>query len=115
MIARLLLDEMYPPTLAHALRDKGHDVIAVAESAELAGGDDATVLDAATADGRCLVTENVRDFAVLVRYSRHAGVLFVHARRWPRTRAGLHTLADALHDALSADRLPGPEDIRWLC
>ncbi|MGH4015115.1 MAG: DUF5615 family PIN-like protein [Pseudonocardiaceae bacterium] len=114
MTVRLLLDEMYPPTLADALRDKGHDVIAVAASVELAGSDDVAVVDAVTADGRCLVTENVRDFAVLVRYTRHAGVLLVHARRWPRTRAGLHTLADALHDALSGDRLPGPDDIRWL-
>lgn len=27
MIVRLLLDEMYRPTLADALRDKGHDVV----------------------------------------------------------------------------------------
>jgi len=78
------------------------------------GSDDVTVLDAATADGRRLVTENVRDVAVLVRYTRHAGVLLVHARRWPRTRAGLHTLVDTLHAALSGDRMPGPDDIRWL-
>ena len=50
--------------LADMLRDKGHDVRAVAASAELAGADDATVLGPATADGRCLLTENVRDFAV---------------------------------------------------
>jgi len=41
--ARLLLDEIYPPALADALRDKGHDVIAVAASVELAGSDDVTV------------------------------------------------------------------------
>ncbi len=111
MTVRLLLDEMYPPTLADALHDKGHDVAA---SAEFAGGDDATVLNAATGDGRCLVTGNGRDFAVLVRHTSHAGVLFVHARRCPRTRAGLPTLADALHDAVSEGRLPGPGDIRWL-
>lgn len=76
-----LLDEMYPPMLADALHDKGHDVLAIAASAELVGSDDATVLDVATGDGRCLVTENVRDFAMLVRHTSHAGVLFVHARR----------------------------------
>jgi hypothetical protein len=58
--------------------------------------------------------ENVRDFAVLVRHASHAGVLFVHARRWPRTRAGPHRLADALHDAISAGRVPGVNDIRRL-
>ncbi|MGH3898352.1 MAG: DUF5615 family PIN-like protein [Pseudonocardiaceae bacterium] len=114
MTVRLLLDEMYPPALADALHDKGHDVIAVAASAELAGSDDATVLDVATGDGRCLVTENVRDFAMLVRHTSHAGVLFVHSRRWPRTKAGVPTLADALHNAISEGRVPGPGDIRWL-
>lgn len=114
MIARLLLDEMYPPTLADALRDKGHDVIAVAASAELVGSADVTVLNAATADGRCLVTENVRDFTVLVRHTSHAGVLFAHARRWPRTRAGLHALATGLHDTIAGRRVPGRDDVRWL-
>jgi hypothetical protein len=28
--------------------------------------------------------------------------------------AGLHTLADTLHSAVSEGRLPGPGDIRWL-
>lgn len=114
MTVRLLLDEMYPPTLAGVLHDKGHDVLGVAASAELVGSDDATILDVATADGRCLVTENVRDFAMLVRHTSHAGVLFVHARRWPRTRAGLRTLVEALHNAVSEGHLPGPGDIRWL-
>lgn len=114
MTVRLLLDEMYPPKLADTLRDKGHDVIAIAASVEFVGSDDATVLDIATGDGRCLVTENVRDFAMLVRHTSHGGVLFVHARRWPRTRVGLHRLADALHDAISRDRIPDRDDVRWL-
>ena len=71
MTVRLLLDEMYPPLLAAMLRDMGHDVAAVAASAELAGAADAAVLDAATTDDRCLLTENVRDFAVLARYTTH--------------------------------------------
>jgi putative NADH-flavin reductase len=112
--ARLLLDERYPPALAQALRDKGHDVEAVAASAELVGADDATILDAATADRRCLVTENVRDFAVLVRHTSHPGVLFANARRWPRTVTRLNKLANALHEAISDDRLPGPDDTWWL-
>lgn len=58
--------------------------------------------------------ENVRDFLVLVRQTSHAGVLLVHARRWPRTRAGLPMLANALHNTISAGHLPGPGDIRWL-
>ena len=42
---------------------------------ELADADDATVLDAATSDGCCLLTENVRDIAVLARHTAHAGLL----------------------------------------
>jgi predicted nuclease of predicted toxin-antitoxin system len=111
---RLLLDEMYPPALAKTLRDKGHDVRAVAALAELVGRDDPAILEAATATGRCLVTENVRDFAVLVRHAGHAGVLFVTAGRWPRTRSGLPRLANALHEAISDGAVPGANEVRWL-
>lgn len=114
MTVRLLLDEMYPPALAETLRDKGNDVLAVAATAELVGRDDTAVLEAAAAAGRCVVTENVRDFAVLARYTRHAGILFVTAARWPRTRSGLPKLANALHDAISEGAVPRVNDIRWL-
>jgi hypothetical protein len=112
--ARLLLDEMYPPLLADILRDKGHDVRAVAASVELAGADDATVLDAAAADDRCLLTENVRDFAVLARYTTHAGLLFANSRRWPRTRDGIARLAAVLRDMINNGTLPGQGGTRWL-
>ncbi len=114
MTARLLLDEMYPPLLADILRDKGHDVRAVAASVELAGADDATVLDAAAADDRCLLTENVRDFAVLARYTTHAGLLFANSRRWPRTRDGIARLSAVLHDMITNGTMPGQGETRWL-
>ena len=114
MTVPLLLDEMHPPALAQMLRDKSHDVVAVAASADLAGTDDGTVLDFAAGEGRCLVTENVRDFAVLARQGSHAGVLFVSARRWPRTRVGIVRLAAALHEALERDRIPRRDEVAWL-
>lgn len=115
MTGRLLLDEMFPPALADALRDKGHDVVSVAASADLVGCDDETALDATKADGRCLVTENVRDFALLTRHATdHSGVLFVNGRRWPRTRAGMHRLTDALHRAITQEEIPGINAARWL-
>ncbi|GAB3454832.1 DUF5615 family PIN-like protein [Actinophytocola sediminis] len=114
MTVALLLDEMYPHTLALTLLDKGHDVTAVASTVELVGRDDQLVLEAATADGRCLVTENVRDFTILARYARHGGILFVATGRWPRTRPGIPRLANALHEALSTGRVPGQDDIWWL-
>ncbi|HEX2297500.1 MAG TPA: DUF5615 family PIN-like protein, partial [Pseudonocardiaceae bacterium] len=56
MIVRLLLDEMYPPALSR----QGHDVVAVAATADLVGLDDATILQTATSDERRLITENIR-------------------------------------------------------
>ena len=114
MTVRLLLDEMYPPALADRLCQYGHDVVAVAARADLVGLDDAAVLEAATVEERCLVTENVRDFAVLIRQVCHGGVLFVHGQRWPRTRTGIPRLATALDHALAEKRVPGPDNIAWL-
>jgi hypothetical protein len=114
MTSRLMLDEMYPPALAKMLCDRGHDVVAVAGMPELAGSPDEAVLDAATRDGRCLVTENVRDFAVLARYTGHGGMLFVSAERWPRTPAAIKRLADALSQVMVGARAPGPGEVGWL-
>ncbi|MGH4010420.1 MAG: DUF5615 family PIN-like protein [Pseudonocardiaceae bacterium] len=113
-MVRLLLDEMYPPTLADALRDKGHGVIAVAASAELAGSDDATVLDVATGDGRCLVTETYGTSrcwcatpAMPAFCSFTPGDGRGPGRACTRSRM-------PLHNAVSEGHLPGPGDIRWL-
>lgn len=114
MTAHLLLDEMYPPALAALLRAQGHDVLAVAGHPDLAGSPDEAVLDAAASDGRCLVTENIRDFAVLARQARHGGLLFVDARRWPRTPAAMKRLADGLGQTVTAGRIPGPGGVGWL-
>jgi Domain of unknown function (DUF5615) len=114
MTWHLLLDEMYPPALARAISDRGHDVLAVAALADLAGSPDEAVLAAASAAGRCLVTENVRDFAVLIRHVHHQGVLFVNAQRWPRTPGGIKRLAEALDQAIRAGHIPGQGEARWL-
>lgn len=109
-----MLDEMYPPALAGMLSDRGYDVVAVVAMPELAGSPDEAVLDAATSRGRCLVTENVRDFAVLARHSTHGGLLFVSAERWPRTPAAIKRLADALGQAMATGGVPGPGEVGWL-
>lgn len=114
MTVRLLLDGMYPPILADTLCRDGHDVVPVVALPDLVGLDDRAVLEAATVDDRCLVTENIRDFAILARQTRHSGVLFVHGQHWPRTRQGIRRLVTALDRAIADGRVPGPDDVGWL-
>ena len=61
---RLLLDEMYAPTIAGQLRVRGHDVASVhdPEYRTLERKPDEEVWAAAIAADRVLVTENVQDF-----------------------------------------------------
>ena len=58
---KLLLDEMYPATLAEQLRARGHDVVSIHDPdyRRLEGAPDAEVFAAAVAETRVLVTENV--------------------------------------------------------
>jgi len=53
---KLLLDEMWAPAIAAALRDQGHDVVAVAERHDLRGMPDAAIFDAVLAEGRAIET-----------------------------------------------------------
>jgi hypothetical protein len=115
-VTGLLLDEMYPPALAQQLRTSGHDVVAVLDvEVGLAARTDEDVLTWADRNGRCIVTENVGDFARLAQQGfRHSGLVLVSSRRFPRTANGLHRLATALEALLSAGELPGRDGITWL-
>jgi hypothetical protein len=112
----IVLDEMYPPTLARRLRTDGRDVVAVLDvEVGLASKSDEDVLTWAARHNRCVVTENVSDFARLAQQDvPHCGLIFVYGRRFPRTAAGLHRIGDALGKLLSEDRLPGNDGIIWL-
>jgi predicted nuclease of predicted toxin-antitoxin system len=104
----ILLDEMYPPALAQRLRDSGHDVLAVLDvEVGLASISDDDVLAWAARNNRCVVTENVSDFARLAALGvQHAGIVFVSAQRFPRTAKGLVRLGHALEAVLAAKQLP---------
>lgn len=99
---RFLLDEMHTPTAAERLRFLGVDAVAVVERPEWAGLADEELLRVAAADRRVLVTENVKDFAVIARRwaatgTAHGGLVFTHPRRFPRAASGhARRLADAL-------------------
>ena len=87
---KLLLDEMHAPAVAARMRHGGHDALAVKERADLIGLADEDLLRAAKADGRAVVTENIKDFALHHRRISasglsHSGMVFTHARRFPRS------------------------------
>jgi len=92
---RLLLDEMYPATLAEQLRARGHDVVSVhdADYSHLEGAPDAEVFAAAIADDRALLTENVADFRRLKTDALGSDapcprIIFTTNRQFPRGQAG---------------------------
>ncbi len=100
--ARLVHDEMFSPTIAAALRDLGHDVVAVAERAELRTMNDEEVFAWAISQGRWLVTENVKDFRpILLRALQAdaitAGIVYTSNRSFPRSRKNPGPLVQALH------------------
>ncbi|MGH8881545.1 MAG: DUF5615 family PIN-like protein [Stackebrandtia sp.] len=95
---RFLLDEHYPAWLADDLVADGIDAVALnAHRPELRGVDDRRVLEAAIAEGRVVVTEDVTTFsAAITAVPEHLGVVYCHHARFPRTRPGLNRLGKAL-------------------
>lgn len=95
---RFLLDEHYPGWLADELATDGLDAAAlITHRPELRGVDDRRVLEAAVAEGRVIVTEDVTTFsAAIAAVPNHLGVVYCHHARFPRTRLGLNKLRKAL-------------------
>jgi hypothetical protein len=115
----LLLDEMHAPVVAAALRDRGHDVVAVADQDDLRALTDAELFRWAAEHDRRIVTENVKDFAPLLRRAdelgqRVARMLFTSSRTFPRTRRNPGPLVDALDAWLRASRDTEPPVEDWL-
>ena len=92
---KLLLDEMISWRIAAELRTAGHDVVAVKrDRPELEQQPDGTILEAAIAERRAVVTNNVRDFRVahervLAHGGTHYGVIYTFDSSLPRNRAAL--------------------------
>ena len=110
--ARLLLDEMFSPAIAAELRQRGHDVIAVADRPDLRAKSDEEIFAWASAERRWLLTENVKDFRpIMLRVfstgSPGCGLLFTSSRAFPRSRKNPGPLINALHAWLT-DGPPAP-------
>ena len=97
---RILVDEMYPPAVAEALRAAGIEATTVA-GLGLAGASDPEVFAAAVAGGYAVLTENVADFARIAAEHtaagrRHSGVLIALSGRFTRRPGGLQPLLAAV-------------------
>lgn len=101
---RFMLDEHYPGWLAEDLAADGINAVALtAHRPALRGVDDKRVLEAAVAERRVVVTEDVSTFgAAVFLIPNHLGIVYCHHARFPRTRPGLERLRKALV-ALAAD------------
>src|ERR1044072_876525 len=112
---------MYSPAIAEGLRERGHDAVSVHDRPELAATSDAALLEAMRAEGRVVVTNNVRDFApiaqaLLQRGSALPGLVFTNDRSLPRTSATIGAFVELLDGLLvehaADDAIPGT--VRWL-
>lgn len=119
---KLLVDEMWPATLAEELRRRGHDVVAVGERPDLAHRSDDAIFAHAAKEGRVVFTENVPDFVplatgVLSTGGTFPGLLLTSNAAWPRGNP--RTLGRAVH-VLDAFLAAHPSDtalqgrIEWL-
>ncbi len=86
-------------------------MIAVVETPDLISLSDEEVLSAATEQGRCMVTANVRDFVTLSgRWARtgrvHAGIVYVVTAAFPQHRSYVGGLVRSLDAAISSGQIP---------
>jgi hypothetical protein len=97
---KILVDEMYPATVAEALRVTGIDASTVTDL-RLAGASDLEVFGAAVVSGCAVLTENLGDFTRIaaehsIAGAHHNGLIIALSSRLSRRPAGVPTLVDAV-------------------
>jgi hypothetical protein len=104
---KLLLDEHLSPEIARQLRERGHDVIAVGERADLRGRSDRVHFASLPAEQRAIVTRDLPDFRpLLAEHMRRAGKTYgivCVPGRFPLSRDGIGRLVRALDALLLAN------------
>jgi predicted nuclease of predicted toxin-antitoxin system len=115
---KALLDEQLSPRIAELLRHRGHDVQAVIERRDPAGRTDRLILEAAAAEERVVITNNVKDFRPLAaqrlaRGESHAGLILLPSSR-TRTRAAVEMLAEAIDQILREHPYGLAATERWI-
>ncbi len=101
---KALLDEQLSPQIAALLRQRGYDILSVADRTDLAGRSDRIILEVASSELRAVVTNNIKDFRPLAadrlaRGQAHGGLILLPSSR-TRTRAAVTALADAIESVL---------------
>ena len=103
---KLLLDEMFSPAIAHALRARGHDVEAIKEHQDWIGLSDRDVMALARREQRAIVTDNLRHVrplhAELITPGNagHVGFVFV-STTYRQTKADIGRIITALEAKLA--------------
>jgi Domain of unknown function (DUF5615) len=111
---KLLLDEMLSPVIAQLLRDRGHDVQAIAGAPQHGALSDRDVMSVARAEGRAVVTDNLVDFrplhheAVAPGGPGHWGIVFMPGN-YRRSKADTGRIVEALEAKLV--EFPGDGDL----
>lgn len=110
---------MHSPVVAAALRELGHDVVAVADDPTLRSKADPELASWAVQQGRCIVTENVKDFRRILVRCIEAGLeephlLYTSSRRFPRSRHNPGPLIRALDAWLRQPSLAARPQEEWL-
>jgi hypothetical protein len=116
---RLVLEEMHAPVVARRLRERGHDVVSVAEDSGLRAMTDEEVYNWAAEEKRRIVTENVKDFRrLLVRAQQssapNTALLFTSSRLFPRIRRNPGPLIAALDAWFRSPEASHRTDEDWL-
>ncbi len=118
---RLLLDEMYPHSIAEQLVNKGLDVHAVTARPELRALGDVELFARAQKEHRAVVTENIADFCRIAdeqdRSNRaHHGLVLVDPARYPRGESrAIGRMVTALERLLGERRGATPDSRHdWL-
>jgi hypothetical protein len=103
---KLLLDEHLSPEIARQLRQRGHDVVAVGERADLKGRPDRIHFASLPVEQRAIVTRDLGDFRPLLAEQLRGGArtygLVCVPRRFSLNREGVGPLVRALHALLRA-------------
>jgi hypothetical protein len=116
---RLLLGEHFAEVIAERLRTRGHDVVAVVADPALRAQADVEVFRRAAAEGRWVVTENVKDFRPLLLSAYDTGepvvaLLLVPSGRFPRGGRRAATVVSALEEWLTDAGAGTRSDEDWL-